>query len=133
MHSGNALEYILRDFEFKPEGLEMMMEELGNVSEYEAMRQHVALVASNFAARELIKPGQLAQDLAEWRNSLQNECSAIYSRLTNAPYNLTREEANADPGLLALQAVKRGVGDAMKTRYRWAHGRRPSSSVQTRA
>jgi hypothetical protein len=133
MKHGSALECILEDFEFKPEGLDLIVEMEG-ISKYEAMRAHTAFVASNFASGELWRLGQIAQDLSEWHQTLRSQCSSIYKGLTANPDGpqLTREEANADPGLLTLQAVRRGVRDAMNTRYRWAYGTRQGYTSTSR-
>lgn len=122
-----ATQSIRDDFERKPEGLELIKEHSGAETDYEAMRLSVALVAANFAARGLFRPGQLAQDLSGWRSTLQSQCGARYRVLTSDPNGpqLSKKEANSDPELLTLQALKRGVGDAMKTRYRWAYDRSP--------
>lgn len=134
MNYEKATGYILADFERKPEGLEIMMEE-GDISRYEAMRRSTALVAANFVMEnQFARTGQLAQGLSAWHRILQGQCEIKYRVLTIDPEGplLSREEANENSELLTIQAIRRGVRDAMRNRYRWAHGTRSSAWRQSR-
>lgn len=100
-----------------------------DVVDYEAMRRETAQVAGGFVVEDVKKadrdnprPGQIANALSPWHKELAATCSRKYRSLTMGPEGrLSRPEANQDPELLALQALRRGVRDAMRRNYRRAN------------
>ena len=119
---------LINDVEVKPELLELMVEESGMPTRFDAIRTVVADTAPNFVAPddEYARPGQLAHGLSEWHRYLLNQCSVSYWSLTADPNGprMNREEANADPQLQTLQAIRRGVRMAMNRNFRMARGSR---------
>ena len=64
--------------------------------------------------------GQSAQFLSEWRASIASQCSEEYTALREGQPALTREEANQDPNLRKLNAIRKGIGLAMRQDYGYA-------------
>jgi len=136
MHYGDATEYLIADFERRPEGIDMLVEEGQAPNRYEAIRSIVASIAPNFVVLvdEYARPGQLAQGLSEWHHYLLGRCAGTYRSLT-AYYSdgsmMSREEANEQPQLQTLYAIRRGVRAALNNHYRYARSSRLSRPSST--
>lgn len=99
-----------------------------DLSEPQAMRFAAARVAPYLVKlveeEKAETPGQIAEFLSEWQQLLGLACKTKYQLLT-AGYEgpvLDRKAANADTELVTLQAIRRGVRDAMKLGYKAAPG-----------
>lgn len=112
-----ATDYLITEFECKPEVLELDPE-LSD-SPFIAMRNITRAVAPNFIRpEEPIRSGQFAQGLSDWHRELAEQCGDRYRAL--ASETMSKDEANADERLQTLQAIRRGVGTAMRSYYRQA-------------
>jgi len=69
-------------------------------------------VAPSFVEPDsFVRPGQIAHVLHGWHRYLAGETSELFRMLHRdaAGPLMTREDANKDPGLVTLQAIRRGV------------------------
>jgi hypothetical protein len=127
MQHEEATESLLKDFDKKPEALELLVRDGFAGSRPETIRWITATVSPNFVRPdEFMRVGQIAQNLSEWHLYLAALCSEKYKSLTEdlTGSMLGREQANTDPELQTLQAIRRGVRAAMNSHYRSARGTR---------
>ena len=114
--------YIIEDFERKSCALTESEPEDPQVK-FNNIVGVVSIVAANFIfPDEFPTHGQIAQSLSDWHRELAETVSAKYEYLTKAKDGpcLTREEANTDPNLRMLQAIRQGVRRSMNSNYRIA-------------
>lgn len=122
---GGMTQQLVAEVETRPNVVPSPGEEV----DFSAMRTEASQAAVKLALKDLVNPkdrqpprsGQIAQALSPWYRELGATCSRRYKGLTSAGEgHLSRIEANEDPELLALQALRRGIGDARREHYRRA-------------
>lgn len=125
---GEATAKLVYQFETRPETLELIAQETGSMSE--AMASITAIVASGFIKREdAPSVGHEARELSTWHAEVEQECSSYYQQLRENSPHIDREDANADQHLVMLNAIRRGVGQAMRRSYKAAEGQNEQRSA----
>ena len=123
---GEKTQQLLAEVEARPN----IVPSSGEGVDFTSMRSEASQVSVELIREGLVatkdqvplRPGQIAQTLSLWHRELKATCSRRYEGLTStAEGRLSRIEANQDPELLALQALKRGIKDAKKKQDRLAN------------